>query len=143
MRSARLCPKPTKNEVRQLKPTGRLAFRMDWWGGREWKDSKRPLEEQILDILNHMELSARQLERERAKPDRVIPAMINEEAETAAAPPDGDFEQLLADAQRWKQLKVLDEYLAALFASAEHSPEFLSWFQTIRQQRLNADPLQP
>lgn len=137
-------PKAHEDERRQLKPTGRLAFRLDWWGGRDWRDGGKPLEDQIKDILDHMELSARQLEREREKPPvKRQPVVSAETVRTNDSQPvySPDFKALLNDAKRWKQLKLVDEYLAALFAARDHTPEFLEWLAWAKQQRQIADPL--
>ena len=146
---------------RELEPTGLLAIRMDWWGGREWRDGAKLLEEQILDILNHMELSARQIERERAVKPLIGKELVEIEdmeepeaddevdepmAETQSTPViygslPASLRHLIADAEQWRQLKVVDEYLAALFASRQHTPEFLKWLAWAQAERKKADPI--
>jgi hypothetical protein len=134
-------PKKDLNTSRQLEPTGRLAFRMDWWGGRDWRDGREPLEDQLLAILNHMELSARQIESERendkVKPEQPKAAPAREPEQTAGSPNQlqqprrkkKKFKKLLKEAKRWKELQILDEYLAELFSRTEATTEFLEWFK--------------
>jgi hypothetical protein len=138
-------PKKGGYDVQELEPTGQLALRVDWWGGREWKDGRLPLEDQILAILNHMELSARQLERswaedaakredQEALQNQKALIIKNQQAEELA------FKTLIADALRWKELKVLDEYLAELVAKQTHTPAFLEWLNWAKQKRISEDP---
>ncbi|GGH23900.1 hypothetical protein [Mucilaginibacter phyllosphaerae] len=139
-------PKKGEYYVQELEPTGQLAFRMDWWGGKEWKDGRLPLEDQILAILNHMELSARQLERswaedatkkeeQEALQNQKAFLMKNQQAEESA------FKTLIEDALRWKELKVLDEYLAELVGKQTHTSAFLEWLNWAKQKRISEDPL--
>ncbi|MDB5152291.1 MAG: hypothetical protein JWR54_1042 [Mucilaginibacter sp.] len=108
-------PKKGEYDVQELEPTGQLAFRMDWRGRKEWKDGRLPLEDQILAISNHMELSARQLERswaedaakrieQEALQNQKALLLKNQQAEELA------FKTLIADALHWKELYVLDEF---------------------------------
>ncbi|MBE9585703.1 hypothetical protein IM792_14700 [Mucilaginibacter sp. JRF] len=138
-------PKKGVYDFQEFEPTGQLAFRMDWSGGREWKDGRLLLEDQILVILNHMELSARELERgwaERAERQKIEEGLENQrklvikkqQAKEAA------FKTLIADALRWKELKVLDEYLAELTLKQEHSSAFLEWLAWAKQKRIAEDP---
>jgi hypothetical protein len=139
-------PKKGEYDHQEFEPTGQLAFRMDWWGGKEWKDGRLPLEDQILAILNHMELSARQLKRswaesaaEREKEEAIrnqkTLLVKNRQAEELA------FKTLIADALLWKELKVLDEYLAELVGKQEQTPAFLEWLACAKKKRIGEDPL--
>ncbi|SEN06758.1 hypothetical protein SAMN05192574_102350 [Mucilaginibacter gossypiicola] len=115
---------------------------MDWWGGRDWRDGNKLLEEQIQAIVDHMEIHARQLERERARPPREeTRAVLNAESPTEPEMLTNGLAELLAEAQQWKQLKILDEYLAALFAASKHTPGFLEWFTRVQKERQQAGPL--
>ena len=99
---------------------------------QKWKDRRLHLEDQILAILNHMELSARQLERswaedsvkreeQEALKNQKALLIKNQQAEELA------FKKLIENALRWKELKVLDEYLAELVTNQNHNPAFLEW----------------
>ncbi|SHL96208.1 hypothetical protein [Mucilaginibacter sp. OK098] len=147
-------PKETLHGHQLYDPTGKLAFKMEYYLGREWRDGKQFLEDQILDILNHMEVAGRQLEkgwaeqaekeaeRELAKQRPVVKQVLAEDEETAVRPEKvrkkkKKFKKLLKEAKCWKELKVLDEYLAELFYKAEHTPEFLEWMAWAKEQRNN------
>ena len=139
-------PKKGEYDRQELEPTGILAFRIDWYSGREWKDGSLPLEDQVLAILNHMELSARRLERswaEQAAKRQAAEAIQNQRALILKKQIANEqaFTMLVNDAERWKQLKVLDDYLAALSASQQHTPAFLEWLKWAKLQRTTADPL--
>jgi hypothetical protein len=151
-------PKETLHGYQLYDPTGKLAFKMEYYLGREWRDGKQFLEDQILDILNHMEVAARQLEkswaeqaekdaaREAAKQPTAVKrdAIANEETVAGAGrvrKKKKKFKKLLREAKRWKELKVLDEYLAEVFYRSEHTPEFLEWMAWAKQERDAADPL--
>jgi hypothetical protein len=126
--------------------TGQLAFKMKGWLDREWKDGKVPLETHIHEILDHMEVAARDLEKSwaerkareqvEAKVRQAEAQRIKEDAEESAA-----FESLLQEAQRWNQLQVLDKYLDALRQEAPRNAAFEQWLQWVRHRRRLFDPI--
>jgi len=156
-------PNESPTDFRRYLPTGRLAFRMDWFGAKQWRDGTRLLEEQIRDILDHMERSARRLEKEWERDDagsgQITTVSITEEEEEQLKKPvplqaipeprailpvgNGDFafQSLLQEAEHWQRLKAVDDYLAALYLAVPHSPEFLTWLAQMRQARIENDPL--
>ncbi len=143
--------KTKPGESKKMLPTGKLALRMDWWGGRDWRDGAAPLEDQIQNILDHMEKSARQLEREREQPPAVPATTVTIVAKEAGeAIPEllkdnvssiGSLEALVAEAKLWKELKVVDDYLTALELSVPHSPSFVEWLDNAKKLRKDNDPL--
>ena len=126
--------------------TGHLAFKINGWLGREWKDGKVPVETHIQEIVDHMEVAARELEKiwaERRAEERieaqerqVQAALIQEDIEEKAA-----FNALLQEAQRWEQLQNLDKYLDVLTQNTEQSPAFEQWLKWARHRRQLFDPL--
>jgi hypothetical protein len=149
-------PKETLHGYQLYDPTGKLAFKMEYYLGREWRDGKQFLEDQILDILNHMEVAARQLENgwaEQAEKDAAREVERQQSVEKPVVVGDKEtvvnkgrakkkkkkFKKLLKEAKRWKELKILDEYLAALFLTRPHPPEFLEWLARMQKLRINAD----
>jgi hypothetical protein len=140
-------PKKNERELQEYEPLGRLVFKMDYWMGREWKDGDLLLEEQILDILNHMELAARNLERiwaEDAEKEKQPVAVKSDEVVVRAeviGDHKGTFETLVREALRWKELKVVDEYLAALMMAQSPTPAFLEWLAWAKREREAIDPL--
>jgi hypothetical protein len=149
-------PKEKLHGFQLYDPTGKLAFKMEYVLGREWRDGKQFLEDQILDILNQMELGARYLEkswadqaerdaaREAAKQQPAVKEVLAEDKEVTvksgkAKKKKKKFKRLLKEAKRWKELKVLDEYLVELFFKTEHTPEFLEWMEWAKEQREMVD----
>jgi vacuolar-type H+-ATPase catalytic subunit A/Vma1 len=49
------------------KATGKLAFKVDGGLDREWKDDMVPLENHVHEILDYMEVAARDLEKSWAE----------------------------------------------------------------------------
>ncbi|MDB5004376.1 MAG: hypothetical protein JWQ34_2601 [Mucilaginibacter sp.] len=126
--------------------TGQLALKIDGWLDREWKDGKVPLETHIQEILDHMEVAARDLEKVWAKrqaeeeqeaiEEQAEATRLKENTEEAAA-----FEALLQEAQRWHQFTILDQYLDALQKSIPRSPAFQQWLNWARHRRRLFDPI--
>lgn len=185
-------PKNKHGQRKKMVPTGKLAIKMDWWGGRQWRDGQTPLEDQIHSILDHMERSARQLEREKANTPKtlvttgvvddkeveqpVVKTLEKEIPQVKEAKPVAEsqlpapvfspppvaqtlpavpakaipqsfittpsvFDTLIAEAQQWKGLKVVDEYLTALQLTHPHTPEFVQWLENAKAIRKANDPL--
>lgn len=144
---AKADPRHKAGERKKMLPTGRLALKMDWWGGRAWRDGAAPLEDQIRNILDHMEQSARQLEREKENVVKVPVTVVNVE-EPIAQPVTitqvaelSPITELIAEAELWKGLKAVDEYLTALELTVPHTPEFLNWLANAKELRKANDPL--
>lgn len=126
--------------------TGQLAFKMKGWLDREWKDGKLPLETHIHEILDHMEVAARDLEKSwaerkareqiEAKERRAEAQRIKENEEESAA-----FESLVQEAQRWHQLQILDKYLDAFRREVPRNAAFEQWLQWARHRRRLFDPI--
>ncbi|QKJ32863.1 hypothetical protein HQ865_24930 [Mucilaginibacter mali] len=151
-------PKETLHGYQLYDPTGKLAFKMEYYMGREWRDGKQFLEDQILDILNQMEIAGRQLEKGWAEHAEQV-ARREAEQQEAIVKRDSfvdkeevmktgkvrkkkkKFKKLLKEAKRWRELKVLDEYLAALVMAQSPTPSFLEWLAWAKHEREAADPL--
>jgi len=125
--------------------TGRLAFRFDGWQGKEWTDGKTLLENQLQEITDYMEVSARDLEktwennkvaeRKRKEKEQALIAQILDDAQESDA-----FEVLLKEAQRWNEFNVLDKYLDFLSRSVPYTPAFQQWLQWARSRYRIFDP---
>lgn len=125
--------------------TGLLAFKVKGWGGREWKDGRVLLETHIQEICDHMEVAARDLEniwaerrlneQKERQAQQALAERIQADATEKAA-----FETLLAEAQHWHQLQILDQYLDHLQQRIPRSPAFEQWLQWARHRRRLFDP---
>jgi len=143
-------PKEKLHGFQLYDPTGKLAFKMEYVLGKEWRDGKQFLEDQILDILNQMELAARYLEREWAKDKERTEQRETAQQQAIIEPNTGNaegdtskktlkktkgFKKLLKAAKHWKDRKLVDEYLADQFLNREHTSEFLEWMKWAKEQR--------
>ncbi|HWZ15442.1 MAG TPA: hypothetical protein VNW95_09410 [Mucilaginibacter sp.] len=145
--TVRMLPKKKASDPQRYESTGLLAFKVDGWLEREWKDGKVPLENNVAEILDHMEIAARDLEHiwveneVRRKKDvaeqQVKAAEIRSNEQENKA-----FETLILEAQRWQQLRVLDDYLNELSRSIPRTPAFEEWLNWARNRRRIFDPIQ-
>ena len=116
----------------------------------EWKDGKVPLEEQLSTIVSIMEVKAREhkqemlrwkIEREKeAEERRVIREQEERKASELAA-----FKRLLDEAQEWRRVAILREYIDKVEArsleksgGSEDLKTWLSWARTMAEKY---DPL--
>ncbi|MFD0792061.1 hypothetical protein ACFQZX_00450 [Mucilaginibacter litoreus] len=143
-------PKEKLHGFQLYDATGKLAFKMEYVLGREWRDGKQFLEDQILDILNQMELAARYLEkswadqaerdvqREGARAESIVSleTEIIERQRPKNPKKKKGFKKLLKEAKRWKERQLVDEYLADQFLNGEHTTEFLEWIEWARKVRI-------
>lgn len=138
-------PKKGEHDIQHYEATGQLAFKLDAWMNREWRDGKLALEEQVRDILDHMEVTALEVERFRAESEaRQLAEAARESAAADSIRNDAEereaFEALLQEAQRWQQFKVLDSYLDELSRQTPRTPAFQQWLNWARQRRRVFDP---
>lgn len=137
--------KKDRHDVQRFEATGQLAFKLQAWPDREWKDGKLALEEQVRDILDFMEVSALESERfradleakrrESAAREQAAMEAIRKDTEELAA-----FEALLQEAQRWQQFKILESYLDELGRHALQTPAFKQWLSWAKDRRRIFDP---
>ena len=137
-------------ERREYHPTGVLGFKVDGYSGKEWQDGKQPLEDQLTNILAKLEtLGAMWKEiwhkndeerRQREERERIT-RELKERKEKELQ----DFKNLLKEANRWQQAKILREYLNALEVKAIEestlSDELKNWLSWARQKADWYDPL--
>jgi hypothetical protein len=124
--------------TRRFLPTGILAFKADAWGHLEWVDGSRKLEEQLSNIVARLEIQVEELHeiwrqnriREEEERERI---RLIEEAQKRKEDELAEFKSLLSQADRWKKVQVLREYLsnAKLRAVAENrlSDKFNAWLE--------------
>lgn len=139
-------PKKGRYDLQQYESTGRLALRVDGHLDQEWRDGKQQLENYIEEIADQMEIAARDLEKiwavnaaKRAEEEEAQgikdEQVRNTEAERHA------FESLIVEAQRWQQLRTLDEYLEELYKVKKHTPAFMEWYRWAKERRKIFDPI--
>ena len=110
-------------ERRKYHPTGMLSFKVDGYGGKEWKDGKKPLEDQLVNILAKLETLGAMWKEIWRKNDeerklREEQERIARELKDRKKKEKQNFEDLLKSAKRWRKAKILREYLDALEGKA-------------------------
>lgn len=132
-----------------LVPTGLLAFKVDGYWGKEWRDGKASLEEQFISIIEELELKARSFQEESAdletgkiaakeiaKNARLKKMLVEKELEA--------FKQLLQRAERWQKAQSLRDYIAQLktnaIAANEMTPELSEKIQWAEEKADWYDP---
>jgi hypothetical protein len=119
-------------------PTGILAFNIDGFYGKEWRDTKTiPLEDRISEIIAKLEMLGRE-ERSRRiyrfvkqrKSD--LERLKVKDLELIKSEEDKRFKELLKMAKRWKKAQTLREFLVVMksgnytIENLDHL-EFISW----------------
>lgn len=122
--------------TRDFVPTGIMLFKSEGYGGYEWLDGKRKLEEQLSNILAKIETKIdelhecwRQNKIREDERDRLLE--IQKEKEQRKQQELRDFKKLLNKSLRWQQVKILRDFIADAEARAvlsqEVSDEFRNW----------------
>ncbi len=139
-------------EKSEYKPTGILSFKMviSFYKETEWKDGKLPLEDQLSLILSTMEVKARDHKQEmlrwhkKAEEDENERQKLREE-EQLKAKELAAFNDLLTEAQEWRRVAVLREYIDKVEARAIEKnvgTEYLkTWLSWARRMADKYDPL--
>lgn len=134
----------------EYQPTGILSFFIERYSPKEWKDGKLRLEDQLQDIILKLEAEAQRLTQERIELEKHwqeqrekqrIEREIQERKEKEAAA----FKELMEQAQRWQQAKLLREYVEAVQAKAKsngyESQDLQEWVQWAFKKAFDIDPV--
>ena len=120
-------------------PTGVLAFRLDDYGSKEWKDGKKLLESYILEIVAEIEirgkgLLAAQIEREKEHFEWERKDKIRREQEEQKKEELLNFHLLLNTADRWYKANNIRLFIEALEKKAtiedrltEQAKKYIEW----------------
>lgn len=123
--------------TREFLPTGILVFKANGYYGTEWVDGARKIEEQLSNILARLETKVDDLHeiwrknqiREDEEKQRI---QLIEEAQKRKENELKAFKSLLNQAERWKKVQGLREFLhdAKTRATVDNrnSDKFNSWF---------------
>ncbi len=100
-------------------PSGSLIFKIDEYPRREWKDGKLLLEDRLVEIIEYLEQKAkerikRKIKWQKEEEVRQERERIQRELEARQEKEIAGFKSLLQDARRWKEVKLLREYIADL-----------------------------
>ena len=131
-------------------PTGILAFRLEGSYPKEWKDGQAPLEKQLSTILEKLEKKAEQLnieeiEREKRYQEHLEKQRIEKEIKERKEQEEKAFTNLLDQAQKWQQAKILRAYISEVETKAIEgeslTDELKSWLIWAKQRAEEYDPL--
>jgi hypothetical protein len=137
----------TRNDY---EPTGILAFRLEGSYPKEWKDGPASLEEQLSTILEKLEekagkLKAEKLEREKWHQEYLEKQRIAKELKEHKELEAKAFTNLLDQAQKWQQARILREYIHEVEAKANEggslTKELKNWLIWAKQRADEYDPL--
>lgn len=127
-------------------PTGILVFKLDDYHGREWYDGKVLLENQLSKILASLELvgdlikvEREQIRKSWEKYERQ--KQIEHEITQRKLKELNEFKVLLNDANRWKQLLILREYINFMESKSDlHSQKNKDWLKWAKDKADWYDP---
>ncbi len=132
-------------------PSGILALqaRVSYINEYEWMDGKLPLEKQLAKIVTKLEIKAKEyrehlLECWRQNDEREEKERIKEEHQKRKEKELSDFKRLIKEADRWRQVKVLRNYIEEVEAKAiadnNTSEELKSWLEWAKKKVNWYDP---
>lgn len=120
-------------------PTGLLAFQINGFDTKEWKDGTVPIEDQLSKILARLETigqekKLRELERKREREISEAKEKIRKDYEQRKAQDLKDFKETLLKASRWHKATNLRKYIDEVEAKAiaennlnDDSKKWLTW----------------
>jgi len=121
----------------ELQPTGLLIFSISTYYGREWIDGVQKIEKHIASIIAKLELISERenIEREESRirnEEYNRLRLIEEELKQRKQNELDNFKRLLLDANRWKKLNVLREYISHISSDPNvdkvmFNEEWLTW----------------
>lgn len=138
------------NWTRQVfHPKGILALQVGGWYGREYKDGRSSLEEQLSKIIAGLELSAaqrteRDLAYEKARIEREEKERLAKVLEERKQQDLENFKKLLTDSERWHKAENLRRYIHEVEVRAKViqpiSPETIEWLEWAKRKADWYDP---
>lgn len=134
----------------EYQASGVLSFRMgESYRLTEWKDGKQRLEEQLAKILAKLEMEGTRLKErterwKKEETERKEKERIRQELEKRREKELLDFKNLLSQAKRWHETKILRDYLNAIELKAPINPlldGLKSWLDWARKKADWYDPM--
>jgi hypothetical protein len=123
----------------EYQPTGILSFFIGRYSPKEWKNGKLCLEHQLQDIILYLEIEAKRItlekiEREKYWQEQREKQRLEKEAQERKEKDAAAFKELMEQAQRWQQAKLMREYIEAVQQKeimngtiSEDVKEWLQW----------------
>lgn len=131
-------------------PSGIMAFKLESYPYRKWKDGQRSIEDRLTDILAYFELYAqksrqeriyyeeqRKIQEEKERIEREIKARKEKELR--------NFRKLVKEANQWHQTQLIRSYVQYVEEKAletgELSNDLKNWIEWSKQKADWCDPI--
>lgn len=124
-------------------PSGVLAFIVDIYPHKEWKDNSQLIENRLLDILIYLELKCSEIKAWRLENERKRKIIEDEEQKrrellARKQAELSSFEKLFKQAIRWQQTKLMRDYLSSVIQngkiSVDSEVEFQEWIDWAKKK---------
>ncbi|MFT2011009.1 hypothetical protein ACMA1I_20225 [Pontibacter sp. 13R65] len=133
----------------EYKPSGLLSFWYKNFGTKEWADGKKPLEDRLSRIIATLQLKGKQehaerLERERKQAEREERERTYREMEARQEKELANLNNILVEAERWRQAKVMRDYANEVERAARnnniYTEQLGEWAEWVRKKADWHDP---
>ena len=130
-------------------PSGIMAFKLESYPYKEWKDGKQLIEDRIADIFTYFELYAQKRRQERIYFEeqckiREEKERIEREIKARKEKEVRDFKKLVKEANQWQQTQMIRSYISYVEQNAleagELSDELKNWIDWSKQKADWYDP---
>ncbi|MBF9254235.1 hypothetical protein I2I11_13095 [Pontibacter sp. 172403-2] len=130
-------------------PSGILIFHLDEYPRREWKDGKLLLEDRLGEIVYYLEQKGKEKKEQKIRwqkeeEERQERERIQRELEARQEKELAGFKNLLQDAKRWKEVKILREYIADMKSDStlktNHAEAHEAWVKWAEEKADWYDP---
>lgn len=130
-------------------PSGIMAFKLESYPYKEWKDGKQLIEDRIADIFTYFELYAQKRRQERIYYEeqckiREEKERIEREIKARKEKEVRDFKKLVKEANQWQQSQLIRSYISYVeniaLQTGELSDELKNWIEWSNQKADWYDP---
>ena len=130
-------------------PSGIMAFKLESYPYKEWKDGKQLIEDRLADIFTYFESYAQKRKQERIYYEeqqkiREEKERIEREIKTRKEKELRDFKKLVKEANQWQQSQLIRSYISYVENNAletgELSDELKNWIEWSKQKADWHDP---
>lgn len=131
-------------------PSGVMAFKLESYPYKEWKDGKQLIEDSLADIFTYLELYAQKRKQERIyyeeqRKIREEKERVEREIRVRKEKELRDFKKLVKEANQWQQSQIIRSYISYVEYKAldtgELSVELKNWIEWSKQKADWYDPI--
>jgi hypothetical protein len=133
----------------EYQPSGIMAFKLESYPYKEWKDGKHLIEDRMTDIFTYFELYAEKRKQERIyyeeqRKIREEKESIESEIRARKEKELRDFKKLVKEANQWQQSQMIRSYISYVehkaIETGELSDELKNWIDWSKQKADWYDP---